>query len=91
MARENKSQKKVNYRELSDKRCTVCGKPLKKNIVMKNKHAKFCFVCFQLAKGKKESFAHKVNPNGDKIPLKRVDYIALQKANKRLYLRGRLK
>ena len=87
MAQEKKSQKKVDYKELSNKRCTECGKPLKQNIVSRNPHARLRYVCFKISNGKKESFPHKVSVNGEKTPLKRIDYLALQKQNKRTYQR----
>jgi hypothetical protein len=42
--------KKVDYKEMSKKRCVKCNAPLKKNSEMKG-HTQ-CYVCFKLSKGK---------------------------------------
>ena len=76
--------KKVDYKELSDKRCKACGRQLKKNSELKG-HTQ-CYVCFKISKGKKEMHEHKTI-NGVKTLVKTVDLVQLQKQNKRLWLR----
>lgn len=43
--------KKLDYKEMSEKRCVVCNAPLKKNKV--NKGHNKCLVCDMISKGKK--------------------------------------
>lgn len=50
MIQEKQNQKKVDYKEMSKKRCRICNAPLKKNSEMKG-HTK-CYVCFKLSKKK---------------------------------------
>jgi len=40
---------KVSWREMSDKVCIKCGKPLKKNLVMKKPGATLCYKCWKKA------------------------------------------
>ncbi len=42
--------KKVDYKELSDVRCKVCGCRLKKNSKIKG-HTQ-CYICFKVSQGK---------------------------------------
>lgn len=58
------SLKKVDYTKLSNKKCVICGRPLKQNVVNKNPNACLCFVCFKLSQGK-----HYLSKKGQKINL----------------------
>jgi hypothetical protein len=69
MTQENKSQKKVDYKILSNVNCTICGRPLKQNTAAKG-HTK-CYVCFKLSQGKRYYYKKGV----------KIDRLAIQKAN----------
>ena len=43
--------KKVDYSILSNKKCNICNRPLKQNVVARNKSINLCYVCFKLSKG----------------------------------------
>jgi hypothetical protein len=84
MTQEKQSQEKVNYSIMSSIRCSVCGRPLKKNSELK-KHTK-CYVCFKLSKGKKSANIYKV-VDGMKtnVVIGKRDFVAEQKANIKKY------
>lgn len=44
------AKKPYTYREMSNKRCAVCGKNLKKNLVAKKPDAKLCYICYRAAR-----------------------------------------
>lgn len=41
-------RKKVDFSVLSEKRCIVCGKPLKKNVTDRNPDADMCYKHYQI-------------------------------------------
>jgi len=83
MIREGKNQK-VDYTIMSTKKCKTCNAPIKQNVVIRNPHACYCYVCFKLSKGKKVTRLHKVI-NGDKVFIREVDLIKIQKQNIKRY------
>ena len=73
MTQENKSQKKVDYKNLSNVKCKICGKPLKQNSA--NKGHTQCFVCFKLSQGKRFYFENGIEKDRLKIQqLNKVTY-----------------
>ncbi len=44
-------KKKYKYNELSKVKCNVCNKPLKMNVIHKQKDANLCYICSRLEKG----------------------------------------
>jgi len=75
-----KTKQKVDYKIMSEIKCSKCKMPLKQNVVSRNQHAKLCYVCFKVSQGKFKSTEHKVI-NGEKIEVKKVDFLKLQKEN----------
>ena len=45
------TNKKVDFRVMSDKKCVECGKPIKQNLVTKKPLASKCYKCFNKTKG----------------------------------------
>ena len=80
MVQENKSLKKVDYSVMSEKRCKICGAPLKQNVVSRNPHAVYCYVCFKVSQGKFKTTQHKLI-NGEKVVVKTIDFKKIQKEN----------
>lgn len=76
--------KKVDYKELSNKKCSECGRPLKKNSEMKG-HTK-CYVCFKIVNGKTTANIYEVI-NGVKTGkvIGKRDFLKEQKTNKLKY------
>lgn len=50
-------------------RCVNCGKPMKKNLLLKNKNAKFCYTCWMVrVRGKFQKLKwYSVEGSKDKI------------------------
>jgi hypothetical protein len=84
MVQEKKNQK-VDYSIMSDKKCKVCGQPLKLNVVKRNPHANLCYVCFKISKGKTEQVKRKYHSDGTITILKTINLIKLQKENIKRY------
>jgi len=80
MIQEKKNQK-VDYRILSNKKCNVCGRPLKQNVVDRNDHARMCYVCFKLSKGKIRTTRQRFSVSGEILTTKTVDFKKLQAEN----------
>ena len=87
---QEKQNQKVDYKVKSNKKCCVCGIPLKQTLVNKNPHAKMCFNCFKISKGKTEQRIHKII-HGEKVLIKVVDRLKVQKENKRFFLGAKYK
>jgi hypothetical protein len=70
--------KKVDYTRLSDKKCSVCGKPIKENVANRVQNAHLCYVCFNLSKGKTKMEENKL-VNGEKVLVKIIDFKQIQR------------
>jgi hypothetical protein len=84
MTQEKQSQNKVDYTIKSNKKCIVCGMPLKQNVVTRNPHAVHCYVCFKVQKGILKVQRNRVK-NGELVLIKEVDFLELQRENIRKY------
>ena len=80
MTQEKQSQKKVDYTVMSTKKCTVCKMPLKQNVINRNPHATLCYVCFKVSGGKLKTIKHKMI-NCEKVEVRKIDFLKLQKEN----------
>jgi len=85
MTQEKKSQKKVDYKILSSKKCTICGHPIKENVIKRTPHAKVCYNCFKISQKKVKQDIYRVE-GGVKVLKKTIDRIKIQEQNKRRYL-----
>jgi hypothetical protein len=81
-----KKHKKVDYKVMSDRKCVICGAPIKQNVIMRAPHTCHCFVCCKLNAGILFEDKHRM-VNDEKRLIKRLDYVKIQKDNKRKYLR----
>ena len=45
--------KKVDYKQVTTKKCIDCGKPLKANLINKNPTAKRCYKCHRALRQRK--------------------------------------
>ena len=79
---QEKQNQKVDFKVISNKCCTVCNKPLKKNSELKN-HTK-CYVCFKVSQGKLLVNEYKII-GGQKVLIKKIDLKKLQLENMRIY------
>lgn len=79
-----KRVKKVDYSIMSDKKCRVCGAPLKKNSEIKG-HTQ-CYVCFKVSKGRTIVNKYEV-VNGFKTGkvIGKKDLLKIQKENIKKY------
>jgi len=80
MVQEDNNQKKVDYSVMSNKKCKVCGTPLKENVVKRNPNACLCYVCFKVFQGKFTTNQHKMI-NGEKVFIKTINFKKLQQQN----------
>jgi hypothetical protein len=79
-----KTNQKVNYTQMSNKKCKVCKAPLKQNVVNRNPNACLCYVCFKLSKGKTQ--IHKYDGVGSfKKIIKTIDLKKVQLRNIQTY------
>ena len=67
--------KKKSYKILSDKKCIICGKNLKQNLVDKNPEAEYCFEHYPKSKKNKasDSLSHQAKNNGDNSMTKKKE------------------
>ena len=80
------SLKKVDYSIMSNKKCKVCGRPLKQNVVQRNEHAVLCYVCFKISEGKTKKVQRRYADGKSRlISEKTIDYRKLQKENIKKY------
>lgn len=82
MIREKISKRKVDNKILSEKICSKCGRPLKKN--SENKGHTMCYVCFKISKGKTSVSEHKII-HGEKVFIRKINLIKIQAENIRMY------
>lgn len=76
--------KKVSYKKLSNKRCIECNKPLKQNLVNSNPNSNKCYCCYNISKGKTTTVRNRYKL-GELINTKTINYLEIQKVNKRTY------
>ena len=80
-----KKPKKLDFKVMSDQKCTKCGITLKQNLVNSSEKVDKCYTCWMLSRGKTTLRIRK-KKNSEHEQVKVIDLVEKQKLNKKKYL-----